>query len=51
MYIPIWLMWASVSAVSVVSYILGSWVSNAKHACDCMDCRKEKEGDMWHENI
>ena len=41
MYIPIWLMWASVAAVSSVAYIVGSWVSNARNESVCMDCRKE----------
>lgn len=51
MYIPIWLVWASVSGTAIVSYIIGSLVSNSKNACICMDCRKEREGDLWHGNI
>ena len=51
MFIPVWLIWASVSATAIVSYIIGSFVSNSRNACICMDCRKEKEGDLGHENI
>lgn len=51
MFVPLWLLWASMSTVAIVSYLLGSFVSNSRNACICMDCRKEKEGDMWHENI
>ena len=51
MYIPIWLMWTSVASITIVAYMVGSWVSNARNACVCIDCQKENEGDVCHENI
>ena len=51
MYIPIWLMWASVASIATVAYMVGSWVSNARNECACMDCENERNNDLRHENI
>ena len=51
MFIPIWFLWASMSTVVIVSYLLGSFVSNSRNTCICMDCMNKRKGDLGHENI